>query len=410
MQDKLLTDITSFYLESADWNGYPLNSLDIDGIIEILVDLVEKDLISLVFADQVSNPHIKLLPPTKISSQIERIKLAEFKLACAYPTPEHLSTVVSKSDYSNRPYTLCLALGEPCLNIKFFDLSVLEAYRNDPRYHYNCNDINGFISAGDSYHQSMPESDSVLLQSFGFAMTTEYSRCVAVVLRYLAKLTPEHQQIWKAKEVKGDYTVHPDYMRTILGEWHEGVSVFTAFLKEEQYINKILTLSGNQVLFVDDSKRPKEFGFLLRPTSKEFFAFVHCLDKLVSENIDRNFFKNKLSLETEDNRKDGKVVVTQKGTLTLLKEYLHKESDSKNTLVIDDAIKSLRSIRTIRQKPAHTLDDNLFDQHYIHAQRDLIAKSYDAIHQVRVVLQEIHQIEDDKIMDSIDASNEIWFF
>src|SRR5688572_12553489 len=57
---------------------------------------------------------------------------------------------------------------------------------------------------------------------------------------------------------------------------------------------------------------------LIRPTLREFNAFVHVLDKFMSENINKNFFGADVSPETERPRKDGKIVVTQKGTIQLL--------------------------------------------------------------------------------------------
>jgi glutaredoxin 3 len=45
--------------------------------------------------------------------------------------------------YADRPYTRELALGEAQLDLRSFDLQVLEAYRNDPRY--TCPDVDSSI-------------------------------------------------------------------------------------------------------------------------------------------------------------------------------------------------------------------------------------------------------------------------
>jgi hypothetical protein len=98
----------------------------------------------------------------------------------------------------------------------------------------------------------------------------------------LADLTPEHQQIWKGKELTGDYALHPDYYRnSILGEWGTKVSIFEAFIEEMKIINRMAEKMGRPPLFRNDFSeggKPREFGFLVRPTLKEFNSFVLLLD------------------------------------------------------------------------------------------------------------------------------------
>ena len=76
----------------------------------------------------------------------------------------------------------------------------------------------------DQYYQDshMKESDKIILQSFGFCYEkSTMNRAIAVFYRYLADLTPEHQQIWKFKLLPGDYFLHPDYARSSGGEFYE---------------------------------------------------------------------------------------------------------------------------------------------------------------------------------------------
>jgi hypothetical protein len=73
----------------------------------------------------------------------------------------------------------------------------------------------------------MPEKDKILLQSFGFSFDKNGNRAVAVFLRYLANLSSEHQQIWKAKELSGPRHLHPDYFKSsVVGDWGEGHPIF----------------------------------------------------------------------------------------------------------------------------------------------------------------------------------------
>ncbi|TOQ26810.1 hypothetical protein CGG98_25225, partial [Vibrio parahaemolyticus] len=63
--------------------------------------------------------------------------------------------------------------------------------------------------------------------------------------RYLANLSPEHQQIWKAKEMNGSIKLHPDYYASsILGSWGTKMSIFEAFVQELELINKMSQLMG----------------------------------------------------------------------------------------------------------------------------------------------------------------------
>ncbi|MBV9310171.1 MAG: hypothetical protein JOZ73_05035 [Solirubrobacterales bacterium] len=74
----------------------------------------------------------------------------------------------------------------------------------------------------------MSESDQVLLESFGYGYDESLHRAVCVFLRYLARLTPEHQQIWTASELGEGYKLHPAYYTAaIRGDFYEGESTST---------------------------------------------------------------------------------------------------------------------------------------------------------------------------------------
>lgn len=311
--------------------------------------------------------------------------------ACAYPTITHLANVVDYNSYTGKPYTLELALGEPQISFRAFDLSVLEFYRNDPRYTYTTDDIRGKIHLTSEYYesQSMKESDKILLSTFGFCYDDELNRAVAVFLRYLADLSPEHQQIWKAKETVGNYNLHPDYYsNTILGDWGERISIFSAFIEELQIINKMANAMGRPNLFRNDfsaQDKPVEFSFLVRPTLKDYNEFVLLLDKMISDNINKDFFKGEVQEEYDETRSDGKVIVRYKNTIALLDEWLRSKFQTDDWRPIQEMIKTFRDIRKQRQQPAHRINDNTFDQQYIHKQRGLILSAYQSIRDIRLI-------------------------
>lgn len=309
----ILNEITRFYLSSGDFNGMPVRRLatnlhvDWAQLVEDLSELIAEEKACVLFSDADTNPHIMRLPAEPKERQIAKLETADSH-ACAYPLRGHLEEVVDSSEYEGRPYVLSLALGTPQLSYETFDLSVLEFYRNDPRYSYSTDDISGHVYVGDEYFESekLPESDRILLQSFGFCYDQDLKRAVAVFVRYLRHLSPEHQQIWKAKQLEGDFNLHPAYYRNaILGNWGEGISIFSAFIEELKVVNRMARAMGRPRLFKKDfseEKRPVEFSFLVRPTRKEFNAFVLLLDKMISENINRVFFQDEVPLEYEEVR------------------------------------------------------------------------------------------------------------
>lgn len=46
----------------------------------------------------------------------------------------------------------------------------------------------------------------------------------------------------------------------------------------------------------------------------------------------------------------------------------------------------MREVRKLRQKPAHAINENIFDQSYFKEQRELIIKTYDSLRTVRLLL------------------------
>jgi len=94
------------------------------------------------FGTRHPNPYIKAFQPPSKSKQIEELEANDLMHACAYPTHSVLSKRV-KAAAQDEPFTRRLMLGEPQLEFHSFDLSILEFYRNDPRYAYETDDIRG---------------------------------------------------------------------------------------------------------------------------------------------------------------------------------------------------------------------------------------------------------------------------
>jgi hypothetical protein len=397
MKDILLSAITTYYLHSGEFNGMSVAGLIGEHGMEwgqfqgMLASLIEEDLIGIVYPQDDPNSHILRVGFAPKENQIARLAAVdESHHTCIYPRPKHLNAVVDTAQYAGEPYKLYLALGEPQLAYRSFDLSVLEYYRNDPRYIYQNNDIDGYISIIDNPGR-MAKHDQVLLESFGFSYDQDFNRAVAVFLRYLVRLSPEHQRIWQVKELAGDYALHSDYYdQSVFGNWGKGISVFTAFLAELHLINQMAAAMGRGRLFREDfggeGNRSPKFTFLVRPTLEEFNDFVHLLDKLLSDNIDKAFFKGEVPDEEEHERKDGKIEVRQRGTLQILDDWVRKKYRLLDWKPWDDTIAALRKVRRLRQKPAHAVNENVFDQKYFKEQRELIIEAQNAVNIIRQLL------------------------
>ena len=391
---ELAEKIADHYLESADFNGYATRQIGSNERERrrLVQALVVKGLASVNFGDRHPNPHILAFEAEAREVQLNKLDVIGLDETCIYPSKEYLAGRVDESAYSNRPYSYRLALGDAQLDFEAFDLTVLEQYRNDPRYAYLTDDVQGTISVSDKYFESeeMREADKILLQNFGFGHDKELQRRVVVVfLRYLADLSPEHQQMWKAHELAGDYLPHPGFWNSAMGEWVEEVPIFVAFLEEQRQINIVSELMGRPALFRElfvDEKRPRHFGFLIRPTLAEFNSFVQLLDRILSDNISRKFFGAEIDMELRETRKDGTVVAREKGTIRLLVEWLNAKFRPHEGDPVREVEVAFKEVRKLRQRPAHAVEEDVFDQRYFREQRALMLRVYKGLRTLRQIV------------------------
>lgn len=393
---KFLEEVKDHYLQSSDFNGVPIRyfkkkyNVETDNLRELLLPLIKEEKVSLVFTN---NPHIKQFPDLDTEKQIQKLYTDEFEGVCVYPAKKYLEQVVDKTVYNNRPYTSQLAMGAAQIEFRAFDLTILESYRNDPRYYYENNAIGGRIGVnGDHSEQNMqlPQQDKTHLQTFGFCYDETGRRAVAVLLRYLKSLSSEHQTIWKFKELSGPWKLHPDYYRYVMGIWEGGgISIFDALLEELKLINQMCEAMNKPPLFKSDfsEDRPKEFSFLIRPTRKEFDNFVKEIDKMISENLNKKFFKNEIDREEISSKnEDG----TDKGTIGILESWLNKFYYKFNPEVesFDKAKSLLEPFKTIRKRrsaPSHAVVADEFNSKFMDEQKNILISTYESLSTLRQI-------------------------
>jgi F0F1-type ATP synthase gamma subunit len=111
------------------------------------------------------------------------------------------------------------------------------------------------------------------------------------------------------------------------------------------------------------------------PTKREYQEFAETLDKLMSDNLNRNFFKNRMATSFED---------TQKGTIALLEEYFNRFMTARDRSPVDDMLKTFRKVRSERSKSSHHDLKDEFKYEYNHKQRDIMREAYTAIRLIRL--------------------------
>lgn len=403
--------VTQKYLQSSDFNGFPVRLLrDIATLKDDICSLIELRALDLVRGDEGhENPHIKVFPADPAEIQLQKIAAKGLGHSCLYPSPEVLATEVNPAEYADSPYSLELALGAAQLDFRPFGLVSLEYYRNDPRFHYHVDDIHGSIVYDDAYFdETAPATDRLVMSRFGFCHSQpDLKRAVAVLLRDLNKLEPEQQQHWKRHQLTGECRLHPGFEQSIHGHWASGVSIFDAFLEEKNQINIMSRLMGREPLFRTDNKayeRPERFGFLIRPTQKELHSFTLLLDQLLSDDLNADFFREIEKVRCGKGT-DGLPMTERKGTIQLLQEWLENFVRLSDPKPKDTLLRTVRKIRQLRNRPAHKMEKDVFDDKFFEEQRQLIMDAYEAVRLIRLILQNHRAVRDHEVPDWLQEAN-----
>lgn len=206
--------ILSWWIESAQrgrFNGLVADSLlrfedNPDRLRAHLASLVDEHKVTCVFASTQLNMHIKRLPDLPIDRQRALVKAEALKEFCVYPTASEIAKNIDITQWNDRPFSKELALAKPQLAYRAFDMAALERYTRDPRYVVHFQDYMGSMSIrNESFSdQGFPDRDKVSLQTFGIGIDNKRIPHVVVYLRYLARLSSEHQQYWSSYLASGD--------------------------------------------------------------------------------------------------------------------------------------------------------------------------------------------------------------
>lgn len=427
----ILEKIFNFFVSSHDFNGIPLTKLAQETKTDyiITVDNVKQLVLDNKASIQSSiNPHIislghfetgtqlKILDDaknntTKIIGKITDMINISFDshLVCVFPSPQYLKEKRDVSEFSKLPFTLKLALGEPHLKPLYFEVEVLDRYFKDPRYSFDFDDYSGHISytEDENHIPSVKEEDQIFLKTFGLGVDKNNERVAVVYLRYLHDLTSDHQVYWKSKEVKRECQMLKEYyVNTIEGEWTNSYSVFSAFIGEQKALNDLTKAIFNAPIFnktFENDTHPQEFTFFFIPTLKNYNDFVLLLDKMISDNINKDFFTDK-KIEMFDYKEIGNGIVDRKdkGTLRLFEEWLTLNFNTADPQSVIEVFKPLKKIRKERQNPAHKISENVYDKSFSTKQIELVKDAYSTIRALRQVFQKHPKGKSIKIEEWLD--------
>lgn len=416
MKNKIENIIYNFFINSNDFNGIPLRKISdeleigYEYSIDLIKELVNNEIVSIQSS---TNPHIIGFQHYPIESQLKILqdaknikvriqKIGEITIAsensefpiCLYPSKHSLKSKRDLNEFENSEFTKQLALGEPHLKPIFFEIEVLERYLNDPRFDFKFEDYSGQISCkyDENGHPVPREEDQIFVKTFGLGFDSEGNRLAVVYLRYLKDLTAEHQVFWKSKENNGNCKMLKEYHEnTIQGNWTFSYSIFTGFVGELNCLNKLSeTIFGIPLFRKDYNKedRPKEFTFFFFPTLRNYNDFVLLLDKMISDNINNDFFKGQIEPYELKEIEEGIVERKQKGTLQLFEEWLLSIYNTDNQEMLKELFKPLRKVRRERQNPAHKISENVYDKKYIEKQKEMISKAYYSMRAFRKIFQQ----------------------
>lgn len=385
-------EVAAYYLKSRDFNGlpvvsvrekYPLTKTD-------MKKLIESGTVEAHFGFGHPNPHVKALALGDMAAQLKMLaEVSEEDLtgSVLYPTKQYLANAVDPANYHDRPFSLLMALGEPSLEYQCFEPQILKLYRDDPRYYYDFSGVAGrlYIDSPQYEDESFPEKNKVFMDCFGAGFSKNYEKdaktCIVAFPYHLHRLPPEQQLLWKHRQLdKNMYWPERGFVVSqVMGSWDFDATMYEAFVAELQTINKMaVKMEGAKLFkkeFADSSEPPpRNFHRLLIPTKREYYEFVESLDKMMSDNINRQFFAQRMPDSAAD---------TQVGTITLLEEYFSPVQAPDRKPIID-MLKAFREVRGQRSKSSHHQVSDEYADSYNHKQRDIMRQAYTAIRLIRL--------------------------
>jgi len=279
------------------------------------------------------------------------------------------------------------------LKVVYFDIHVLERYFNNPKYYVFYSGYRGKISIKDEFYEESDGSEYV--KNFGLAYDKKNSekRAIVAFTTDLSNLSTKAQAHWYSFMYDKSENYYPNngFVKNLInGEWVDDISIFNAMLMEIQIINLMCSSIGITNFFREEfspnsmnkEDKPINFHVILLPTRDNYYNFINTLEKLVINNIQPQAFIDNSHLIRGVERKTNEGY--NKGTLLMLSEWFAQNNSANN--VDTDIIAPLKKLRKLRQKPAHKLYKNVYDEKIWTDQKKIMHSTYSAIRWIRLLL------------------------
>jgi hypothetical protein len=390
-KNTILRQTVERYLNSGDFNGLAVHGRLSPKQAQAIRELILADHLQLVSEKDYPNPHIRPWPSRRSKedqlSELARLGQGDYYGFCLYPTSTAMRERLRPDQFMLEPYRRRLTEGAGSLELAYFEMEVLESYRNDPKYRYEFRDFQiSFSISGEAY--TAPEEverDRIVAARVGIAYdlpsldSRHIRRYLGVFLTDIAKFPPEHQRRWQTYEVPAsdDIKPHPVWMDWMMGHWTDGHDLFTQVILELEAISQLFELAFGERLF-RTVERPREWGWLIRSSSTEWHAFVHLADKLLSDNLSSRALD---AAGAPRENTEGQSL----GTLNRLMALI----DAQTNIPLADvrgALKPLSDIRKLRQQPAHKMSEPVTDHEYLARQVEFLDAVCGSLEDLRELL------------------------
>ena len=253
----------------------------------------------------------------------------------------------------------------------YFEAKVLNDFIYDPRYLINNFIFKCNISIKEEFDNvdDFDNDNKIILDNIGFGYDENNMRIVAVFLKNLSELPYKIQNRFYTYEINNNAFLDSTFVNSINGKWSNKTTIFKAIHYEMEQINKICKNDKKFFRSTFKINSPKEFNIIILPTKNEYNSFITTFDKLLSDNINKNYFKGKIELIEISN--EGKI---HKNTIRLLKEWLEKiDVDSE---IINKIINPINDVRKQRNKPSHSIYDDEYDINFTIKQTNILIDVY----------------------------------
>lgn len=246
----------------------------------------------------------------------------------------------------------------------YFEAKVLNDFIYDPRYQINNFIFKCNISIKEKFDNTddFDDNNKIILDNIGFGYNEKNVRIISVFLKNLSELPYKMQNRFYTYEINNNTFLDPGFIKSINGRWNDEISIINAIHYEMKQINEICEGDENFFKEIYSDNNLKEFNILLLPTKNEYNSFISTFDKLLSDNINKKYFKEK----SESYR--------EKNTIRLLKEWLEKiDVDSE---IINKIINPIVNVRNQRNKPSHSISDDEYNIDFYNEQTNILKSVY----------------------------------